>query len=153
MTSICLLNFVLLTLIWTILHVFRTIFLYYKGGEGVGGVGGPRNNNVQPRPVESAWIFLAGGGGGVGVICHKKVQQSYLNQSLEPQLKSPLVCPWCVVKTSWIITFWLLWESSMYVCMYVPVHSLHVTCFRCLLTTILLTYFCSNYPDPVYIKI
>lgn len=63
MTSICLLNFVLLTLIWTILHVFRTIFLYYKGGEGVGGVGGPRNNNVQPRPVGSAWIFLAGGGG------------------------------------------------------------------------------------------
>ena len=45
---------------------FRTIFLYYKGGEGVGGVGGPRNNNVQPRPVESAWIFLAGGGGGGG---------------------------------------------------------------------------------------
>ena len=66
MTSICLLNFVLLTLIWTILHVFRTIFLYYKGGEGVGGVGGPRNNNVKPRPVGSAWIFLAGGGGGGG---------------------------------------------------------------------------------------
>ena len=66
MTSICLPNFVLLTLISTILYVFRTIFLYYKiggGGGGTrGGVGGPRNNNVQRRPVRRAWIFLAGGG-------------------------------------------------------------------------------------------
>ena len=101
MTSICLPNFVLLTLISTILYVFRTIFLYYKVGGGGGGtrrgVGGPRNNNVQRRPVRRAWIFLAGGG---GVICHKKVQQSYLNKSLEPQIKSPWVCPWYVVKTS-----------------------------------------------------
>ena len=59
MTSICLPNFVLLTLISTILYAVRTIFLYYK----VGG-GGPRNNNVQQRPERRAWIFLAGGGGG-----------------------------------------------------------------------------------------
>ena len=58
MTSICLPNFVLLTLISTILYAVRTIFLYYK----VGG-GGPRNNNVQQRPERRAWIFLAGGGG------------------------------------------------------------------------------------------
>ena len=61
MTSICLPNFVLLTLIWTILHVVRTILLHYKGGRR--GVGEPRNNNVQPRPVGRAWIFLAGGRG------------------------------------------------------------------------------------------
>ena len=63
MTSICLPNFVLLALISTILHVFRTIFLYYKvgGGGAGGGVGWPRNNNVQRRPVRRAWIFLAGG--------------------------------------------------------------------------------------------
>ena len=65
MTSICLPNLVLLALISTILHVFRTIFLYYKvGGGGTGGgAGWPRNNNVQRRPVRRAWIFLAGGGG------------------------------------------------------------------------------------------
>ena len=68
MTSICLPNFVLLTLISTILYVFRTIFLYYKvggGGGGTrGGAGGPRNNNVQRRPLRRAWIFLAAGEGG-----------------------------------------------------------------------------------------
>ena len=67
MTSICLPNFVLLTLISTILYAVRTIFLYYK----VGG-GGPRNNNVQQRPERRAWIFLAGVGGG-GLFVTKKL--------------------------------------------------------------------------------
>ena len=37
---------------------------------------GPRNYNVQPRLVR--------GGVGEEVICHKKFQQSFLNQSLDP---------------------------------------------------------------------
>ena len=45
---------------------------------------GPRNYNVQPR--------LVGGGVGGEVICHKKVQQSFLNQSLDPR----------PIKNSWI---------------------------------------------------
>ena len=152
MTSICLLNFVLLTLIWTILHVFRTIFLYYKGGEGVGGVGGPRNNNVQPRLVESAWIFLAGGGGvGWSYLPQKSstvLSEPKFGTPTKKSLGLPLVRGQNVLNNNFLTTV-----REQYVCMYVPVHSLHVTCFRCLLTTILLTYFCSNYPDPVYIKI
>ena len=100
MTSICLPNFVLLTLISTILHAFRTVFLYYKGdgwgaGEGLGGQG-----IITCGGGGGGGGGVGGGGGGGGVICHKKVQQSYLNKSLEPRIKSPWVCLWYVVKTS-----------------------------------------------------
>ena len=50
---------------------------------------GPRNYNVQP------WLVGWGGGGWGGeAVCHKNVQQSFLNQNLPPSLPHlPLKIP------------------------------------------------------------
>ena len=124
-----------------------------KVGRGLGGLGGQGIITCNRAQWRARGFFYRGGWGGVGWSYLPQKSSTVLSEPKfgTPTKKSlglPLVRGQNVLNNNFLTTV-----REQYVCMYVPVHSLHVTCFRCLLTTILLTYFCSNYPDPVYIKI
>ena len=53
-----------------------------------------RCSQIEKHVVVSTFSTATGGRGCGGVICHKKVQQSFLNQSLDPPLPP--------IKNSWI---------------------------------------------------
>ena len=64
-----------------------------------------KSSQIEKLIVISAFSATGGRGCGGKVIWHKKVEQSFANQSLDPPIKNSWICPWLGLKSECGIFF------------------------------------------------
>ena len=78
-----------------------------------------KSSQIEKLIVISAFSATGGRGCGGKVIWHKKVEQSFANQSLDPPIKNSWIRPWLGLKSECVDIFqqnflWLLRHTDSY---------------------------------------